>query len=286
MPDAVAALRTLCASRRLHVCPVVSDPLSTRLAAQAGLPCALLGGFGVSAIGYALPDAGLITFTDMLAHVRNAAAAAPGFPIVADGDTGYGNAMNVYRTVAEYARAGAAGILIEDQTWPKKCGHYGGVREVIPAAEARMKIRAAVDARTERDIVIVARTDARGAHGFDEAMARCRAFVEEGADIVFIEALQSIDEMRAFAAAFPVTWANMMPKSPVVPFAEMEAMGYRFVTYNVALAAAAQAMRTAFAALAGNDHDALPPLMPFDELTTLVGLGEYTRAEQRYRIAE
>jgi len=286
MPDAVATLRTLCGTRTLHVCPVVSDPLSTRLAAQAGLPCALLGGFGVSAIGYALPDAGLITFTDMLANVRNAVAAAPGFPIIADGDTGYGNAMNVFRTVSEYARAGAAGILIEDQVWPKKCGHYGGAREVIPAGEARMKIRAAVDARKERDIVIMARTDARGERGFDEAMARCRAFVEEGADIVFIEALQSVDEMRTFASAFPTTWANMMPKTPVVPFTDMQAMGYRFVTYNVVLAAAAQAMRTAFAALANNDHDALPPLMPFDELAALVGLNDYTAAEQRYRSAD
>ena len=188
--------------------------------------------------------------------------------------------------MAEYARAGAAGILIEDQVWPKKCGHYGGAREVIPAGEARMKIRAAVDARKERDIVIMARTDARGGRGFDEAMARCRAFVEEGADIVFIEALQSVDEMRTFASSFPTTLANMMPKTPVVPFDEMQSMGYRFVTYNVALAAAAQAMRTAFAALASGDHDALPPLMPFDELTTLVGLADYTRAEQRYRIAE
>lgn len=284
--DAVTTLRALCGSGELLVCPVVADPLSARLAARAGLSCALLGGFGVSAVGFALPDTGLITFTDMLEHVRNTARAVPGFPIIADGDTGYGNAMNVYRTVSEYARAGAAGILIEDQAWPKKCGHYGGDRAVISAAEARMKIRAAVDARKNGDIVVLARTDARASLGMDEALARCRAFVDEGADIVFIEALRSADEMRTFAASFPVTWANMMPKTPLVSYADMKAMGFRFVTYNVALPAAAAAMRDAFAALAANDMSRLPKTMPFDELTELVGLNDYVTMEEHYRLPE
>jgi len=284
--NAVAKLRALCGSGELLVCPVIADPLSARLAARAGLSCALLGGFGVSAVGFALPDTGLITFTDMLEHVSNTARAVPGFPIVADGDTGYGNAMNVYHTVTEYARAGAAGILIEDQVWPKKCGHYGGDRAVISRAEARMKIRAAVDARKNGDIVVLARTDARASLGMEEAMARCRDFVDEGADIVFIEALQSVSEMRSFAASFPVTWANMMPKTPLVPFADMKAMGFRFVTYNVALPAAAAAMQDAFAALAANDMSRLPKTMPFDELTELAGLNDYLTMEEHYRLPE
>lgn len=284
--DAVTTLRALCGSGELSVCPVIGDPLSARLAARAGLPCALLGGFGVSAVGFALPDTGLIGFAEMLEHVRNTSHAVPDFPIVADGDTGYGNAMNVYHTVTEYARAGAAGILIEDQVWPKKCGHYGGARAVIARDEARMKIRAAADARKNGDIVVLARTDARASLGLDEALARCRDFVDEGADIVFIEALQSAAEMQTFAASFPVTWANMMPKTPLVPFADMKTMGFRFVTYNVALPAAAAAMQDAFAALAAGDMSRLPKTMPFDELTDLVGLNDYLTMEEHYRLPD
>jgi 2-methylisocitrate lyase-like PEP mutase family enzyme len=141
--DATVKFRELLANDDLLLCPLVGDPLSARLAQRSGVPIALLGGFAVSAHRYALPDAGLITFTDVLDQIRNTCDAVPGFPIIADADTGYGNAMNVRRTVTEFAKAGAAALLIEDQLWPKKCGHYGGPREVIPRAEARMKMRAA-----------------------------------------------------------------------------------------------------------------------------------------------
>ena len=132
-------LRNLLASPEILVCPVVSDPLTARLCQEAGFPLALLGGFGIAAIGYGMPDAGLIDFTEVVTAVHNTCSANPGFPIIADGDTGYGNAMNVRRTVQEFARAGAAVILIEDQMWPKKCGHYGGKREVIPREEAQLE---------------------------------------------------------------------------------------------------------------------------------------------------
>ena len=126
MASAAARLRELLKGPDLLVCPVISDPLAARLVQQSGLPMALLGGFGIAAIRFAMPDTGLISFAEVLDQVRSTSTAVPGFPIVADGDTGYGNAMNVRRTVQEFARAGAAAILIEDQTWPKKCGHYGG----------------------------------------------------------------------------------------------------------------------------------------------------------------
>lgn len=273
----------------LVVCPVVNGPLSARLAQEAGFATSLLGGLGVAVERFALPDLGLITFSDMLDQLHNTCAAVPGFPVIADGDTGYGNALNVQRTVVEYARAGAAGILLEDQVWPKQCGHYTGRRAVVPAEEARMKIRAAVDARREScvDILIVARTDARSAIDLHEAMRRAKSFEEEGADIVFIEALETTEELRMFAGAVAIpTWANMMPKTPLLSRDDLQEMGFKVVTYNIALAATVQAVRAAFTALMKDDMTRLPPLASFDELAELVRLGTFKTAESRYAIPE
>jgi 2-methylisocitrate lyase-like PEP mutase family enzyme len=286
MPNAAGNLRMLLKGPDLLICPVIGDPLAARLVERAGLPLALLGGFGIAATRFALPDTGLITFTDVLDQIRNTCGAVPDFPIVADGDTGYGNAMNVRRTVQEFARAGAGAILIEDQVWPKKCGHYGGGRPVIPREEARMKIRAAIEARATggADILIMARTDARSSLGFEEAMARCRAFEEEGADIVFAEALETREELARFAGGFhAATWANMMPKTPVVDRAELKAMGFKVVTYNVLLHAAARAMSRALDALARDNSALMPELLSFAELTALVGLPQYDAMAERYR---
>jgi 2-methylisocitrate lyase-like PEP mutase family enzyme len=281
-----AMLRKLLAGPDLLVCPVVGDPLAARLVQQSGLPMVLLGGFGISAMRFGLPDTGLITFSDVLDQVRNTCQAVPDLPIMADGDTGYGNAMNVRRTVREFARAGAAAVFIEDQVWPKKCGHYSGGRQVIPREEARMKIRAAVQARDEggEDILIMARTDARSGLGFDEAMARCRAFQDEGADILFAEALETEAELEAFASGFKVaTWANMMPKTPAISRAKLRRMGFKVVTYNVLLPAAIYAMRDTLSALKADDMSRAPPQASFDEMTGLVGLPEYNALEERYR---
>ncbi|HUK60600.1 MAG TPA: isocitrate lyase/PEP mutase family protein [Stellaceae bacterium] len=287
MANAAQNLRKLLEGRDLLVCPVIGDPMQARLVERAGLPMALLGGFGIAAMRFALPDTGLISFTEVLDQVRNTCAAVPGFPVVADGDTGYGNAMNVRRTVAEFARAGAAAILIEDQVWPKKCGHYGGGRPVIPREEARMKIRAAVEARAAdgADILIMARTDARSSLGFEEAMARCHAFEEEGADIVFAEALETRAELERFAGGFrAATWANMMPKTPVVDRRELQAMGFKVVTYNVLMHAAARAVTQALGALAHDNPAEMPELLSFAELTALVGLPQYDAMAERYRV--
>jgi 2-methylisocitrate lyase-like PEP mutase family enzyme len=244
-----------------------------------------LGGFGIAAIGFGLPDTGLIDFTEVVTAVHNVCAANPGYPIIADGDTGYGNAMNVRRTVQEFARAGAAVILLEDQMWPKKCGHYGGKREVIPREEARMKIRAAVEARNEMgsDMLILSRTDARGAVNFDEAMARCEAFAAEGADIIFAEALETEAELREFGQRFKhPKLANMMPKTPVRSRSELKAMGFNIVTYNVAIHAMVAALQQTFKALKEDDMSKAAPLAAFDEVTRLVGLNDYMTLEQRY----
>ena len=279
-------LRSLLGGPEILVCPVVADPLSARLCQEAGFPLALLGGFGIAAIGFAMPDAGLIDFTEVVTALHNTCAANPGFPIIADGDTGYGNAMNVRRTVKEFARAGAAAILIEDQVWPKKCGHYGGKREVIAREEARLKIRAAVEARNEAgaDMLILGRTDARGAIGFDEAMGRCADFVAAGADIIFAEALETEAELEDFGRRFKhPKVANMMPKTPVKSRAELKAMGFDIVTYNVLIHAAVQAMQSTLKALKADDMASAPPLAGFDEVTRLVGLPDYMKLEQRYK---
>jgi 2-methylisocitrate lyase-like PEP mutase family enzyme len=279
-------LRSLLGGPEILVCPVIADPLSARLCQEAGFPLALLGGFGIAAIGFAMPDAGLIDFTEVVTALHNTCAANPGFPIIADGDTGYGNAMNVRRTVQEFARAGAAVILIEDQVWPKKCGHYGGKREVIPREEARLKIRAAVEARNEAgsDMMILGRTDARSAIGFDEAMGRCADFIAAGADIVFAEALETEAELKDFGRRFKhPKVANMMPKTPVRSRAELKAMGFDIVTYNVLIHAAVQAMQSTLKALKADDMASAPPLASFDEVTRLVGLPDYMTLEQRYK---
>src|SRR5258708_33327164 len=155
--------------------PGCYDALSAKLAAAAGFKVTFMSGFAVSAARLGLPDTGLISFAEMLDTLRSCCAAAGSVPLIGDGDTGYGNALNVQRTVTEYARAGAACIMIEDQVSPKKCGHTGG-KQVISREEARMKIRAAGDARADAGILIMARTDARGVPGFDDAVARCKDF--------------------------------------------------------------------------------------------------------------
>lgn len=280
-------LRDLLAQPELYVLNVCYDPLNVRLHREAGIPMAFMGGFGVAAGRFGLPDVGLITFNDMLDQARNICTANPGYPIIADGDTGYGNAMNVRRTVIEYARAGVACILIEDQVHPKKCGHITGPRTVIPRDEARMKIRAAVEARQDADILIFARTDARGGHGFEEALARAHDFEDEGADIVFIEALETEDEMARFAGEMEAaTWANMMPKTPVVDRKVLKEMGFRIVTYNTLLAASIKAQQQALEAMVAGDASKAPPEVNFNEMLSVVGLPQFTEMEMRYKLAE
>jgi 2-methylisocitrate lyase-like PEP mutase family enzyme len=283
MNHAAQNLRDLLAGPDVLIQPVVHDALSTRLTAQAGFPVALLGGLPVAAVQYGLPDVGYIGRAEIVETMRNISAAVPGYPIIADGDTGYGNAMSVRHTVREYARAGAACILIEDHVWPKKCGHYLGGRPVIPRDEARMKIRAAVEAAKEADILVLARTDARGSMGFEESLARLRMFEEEGAHILFAEALESVEEMRAVGGGFATpTVASMMPKTPVAARADLAAMGFKIIAYNVLLGAAIKAMQDTLAALKADKADNAPPRITMDQIAELAGLPEYNKLEGRY----
>ena len=208
---AAQRLHKVLAEPGIEIMPGCFDGISAKLVADAGFKVTFMSGFAVSAARLGLPDTGLISFAEMLDTLRNCCSAARDVPVIGDGDTGYGNAINVQRTVIEYARAGAAAVMIEDQVSPKKCGHTRG-KQVITRDEARMKIRAAVDVKRDLDILILARTDARAVHGFDEALARCRDFEAEGADIIFLEAPENEAEMTRFCEAMQKPcMANMVP---------------------------------------------------------------------------
>ena len=281
-------LRKLLTDPAIEVMPGCYDALSAKLVATAGYKVTFMSGFAVSAARLGLPDTGLISFAEMLDSVRSCVSGAGTIPLIADGDTGYGNALNVQRTVVEYARAGAAAVMIEDQVSPKKCGHTRG-KQVISRDEARLKIRAAVDARREADadILILARTDARAVHGFDEALNRCRDFEEEGADIIFFEAPETETEMRRFCEAMQKPcMANMVPggKTPILPPQDLQSVGYKLALYPVVLMSSAiTAVQAALAALKPNAKAPLPPSISFSELQQLVGFPDYWERETRYK---
>src|SRR5438105_10796446 len=195
-------LRELLAGPDMLVVPGAYDALSARLIAQAGFPAVYMTGFGTAASVLGQPDVGLLTMSEMVSRAAALAAVVGDRPLIADADTGYGNPINVRRTVREYERAGVAAIHIEDQVWPKKCGHMEG-KQVIPVDEMVQKIRAAVDARQDPDFVIISRTDANAVYGLEDALRRGRAYREAGADVIFIEAPRSIEEVARSARAFP-----------------------------------------------------------------------------------
>ena len=200
-PGGAARLRALLDSGQTIVAPGAFDSLSARLVEEAGFPAVYMTGFGTSAALIGRPDVGLLTMTEMVGHAGRIAACVD-IPVIADADTGYGNPLNVIRTVGAYEAAGVAGIHIEDQVAPKKCGHLEG-KQVIPAEEMVQKIRAAVEARTQPEFVIIARTDARAVEGLERALQRGRMYREAGADVLFIEALTSEAEAEEAARAFP-----------------------------------------------------------------------------------
>ncbi len=287
-------LRDLFARKEFLPMPGCFDGLSAKLVAAAGFPVGFMSGFAVSGARLGMPDTGLISVSEMLDTLRNCVAAAGDMPIIGDGDTGYGNALNVQRTVVEYARAGAAAVMIEDQVSPKKCGHTKG-KAVVSREEARMKIRAAVEARkdiqnTGHDILILARTDARATHDFDEALERCRLFEAEGADITFLEAPESEDEMRRYCAAMKKPcMANMVHggKTPILPGEQLGKLGYALAVYPiVTLSAAIAAMRTALEAIKPGTNTKLPPMVDFPEMQKIVGFPAYWEREAKYKAAE
>ncbi|MGE5154237.1 MAG: isocitrate lyase/PEP mutase family protein, partial [Bdellovibrio bacteriovorus] len=243
-------LRDLLAGGGLLTMPCCFDALSARLIQEAGFPLTFMSGFAVSATRLALPDTGLITLSEMLDQGRGICQAVS-IPVIGDGDTGHGNPMNVRRTLEQFARAGFAGVMIEDQVSPKRCGHTG-VKEVVSRPEALARIRAAVDVRDQgADILILARTDARSALGLDEAIWRMQAFADLGADILFLEAPRDESEMTRFCREVSgVRMVNMLEEgiTPILPPARLAGLGYQIAAYPLTLlASAVAAMREALA---------------------------------------
>lgn len=285
---AAAKLRALIDKPGIIALPGVFDALSARLAEQAGFNAAFMSGFAVSAARIGQPDTGLISYSEMVDQGRNMCAAAS-IPIVGDGDTGYGNAINVKRTVQGYAQAGFGCIMIEDQLAPKRCGHTRG-KQVVPFADAKQRIRAACDARDELranggDILIMARTDANATDGYDEAVRRCHAFVEAGADITFMEAPKDEAEMRRYCADVPgPKMANMVEQgsTPYLSSAVLEEIGYKFAVWPVALMlSGVRAMQAALAQIASGEQD-LSTRATFLELQAIVGFPAYYEDEKAY----
>jgi 2,3-dimethylmalate lyase len=282
-----ARLRELLNSGQMIVAPGAFDPLAARLVEEAGFAAVYMTGFGTSAALLGRPDVGLLTMTEM-ADSAGRIAACVDIPLIADADTGYGNPLNVIRTVGAYEAAGVAGLHIEDQVAPKKCGHMEG-KLVIGADEMAQKVKAAVDARTDPDFVIIARTDARAVEGLDSALDRARRYRDAGADVLFIEALVSEAEIEAAAAAFPgvpllFNWAEG-GKTPPVSLDRLTELGYRIVIFPIGtLLAATAAMRRVLKEIvtSGTPASLLGELPTFGEFTDFIGLPEVREIEQRY----
>ena len=284
MPSPADKLRVLLTGPDILVMPCCFDPLSVRLIEQAGFPLSFMSGFAVSAARLALPDTGLISYAEMLDQGRNICASVE-IPVIGDGDTGYGNPANVRRTVVGYATAGFAGIMIEDQLAPKRCGHTG-VKEVVERDEALRRVRAAAcDARDEgAEILVMARTDARTTHGLEEALWRIRAFTDLGADILFMEAPRNEAEMEAFCRCTPSPkLANMLEEgvTPILPPQRLAAMGYKIAAYPLTLLnCAVFAMREALEELKrGRTPERR---VDFATIREIVGFPEYERLLERY----
>ena len=280
-------LRTRLADGESVLMPGAWDALSARLAADAGFSTVFLSGYCVSGTQLALPDYGFLTQTEMAEQARRVTAANPGLDVVVDADTGYGNALNVIRTVELWEAAGAAGMFVEDQVWPKRCGHMAG-KEVVAVDDWLAKLRAAVDHRT--DLLVCARTDARAAIGLEEAIARAQAAVATGVDAVFVEAPESIEEMERIAEEVdaPILVANMVEagRTPLLTPTELTDLGYRLVVSPLtSLFSMVAAVRTSLEILAGEGslRDHLDRLVSFDDFTSIVGLEGVAETEARYR---
>ena len=279
-------LRELIAGPRIAVLPGAYDALTARLAERAGFAAVYLSGAGVSYTHLAQPDVGLVTLDEVLRRAE-AITAAVRIPVLADGDTGFGNAINARRTVRAYERAGLAGIQLEDQTFPKRCGHLDG-KEVIAAEEMAGKIAAAVDARSSDDFVVVARTDALATAGLDEALRRLRLYADAGADVLFADGPTTLEQLAAVPRALPrPVMANMVEggRTPLVSAGELERMGYRIAIFPnslVRLFARQGAKLLAALRTDGTTAGARGEMLTFDELNEMLGTADVLEAGRRF----
>ena len=272
---------------KILVAPGAHDALSARLVEAAGFPAVYLTGYGAAASLLGQPDVGLLTLSEMAYQARRFAEAV-NIPVIADGDTGFGNVVNVQRAVREYEAAGVAAIQLEDQVAPKKCGHMLG-REVVPAEEMVGKIQAAVAARRDKDFVILARTDARTNHGIEEAIRRGKLYEKAGADVLFIESPESEKEMKMITGSFQVpVLANMLEKgrTPLKSVSELQQIGYDLVIFCVASTyISAKAVMDYLQELkktGTTEHLIESKMLPFPDFNRFIGLDEIRAIEEKY----
>jgi len=281
-------LRELIDAPPILLLPGAHDALAAKIAEQAGFQAVTCGGYAASASLLGAPDVGQLSMSEM-AELYARLCDAVSIPVFADGDTGYGNTTNVARTVRAYERAGVAGLFIEDQVSPKRCGHMAGKR-VVPAAEMVGKLRAALDARLDGDLVVMARTDARAVEGIDAAIERAGLYLETGVDMIFVEAPQSVEEMRRICSEIEAPcFANYLEggRTPLLSAKELEAIGFAVVAYPVsATYAIARALQEVYAILKrdGDTESVRERMLEFDEFNRLVGLDDLRAQEDEYAV--
>lgn len=283
-PERRKALRALLARKQLLVVPGVTNAFVARQAEQAGFEALFVTGGGIANTLLGVPDVGLTTLTETVQLTRYIVAAVD-VPVIADADTGYGNHLNVLRTVRELEDAGVAGLVLEDQVSPKRCGHFDRKR-VLPAGEMVEKLVAASSARRDPGLVLVARTDALGAEGLDSTLDRARAYARAGADVIYVEAPRTVEEMAAIPPAVELPCLIDVVEggiTPLLPADELQAMGYRIALHaNFALRVASLAVERALASLreAGTSIGLLDQLLGFEERQAVVGLPEWERFDR------
>ncbi len=286
-PPGAPTLREQLAAGETVLAPGCYDGLGARLIEEAGFSAAYMTGFGSAAARLGQPDVGLLTLSEMVDNAHRIAQAVS-IPVIADADTGYGNALNVIRTVREYESAGVAAIHIEDQAMPKKCGHLDG-KVLVEAGEMVAKVSAAVEARRSEDFLIIARTDARAVEGLDGALERAARYRDAGADVLFIEAPQSVQEIETIARTFaevPLLFNYAEGgKTPAITYDVLRELGFNLVIFPLSiLLATTAAVRAVLARIKadGTPIQALPSLPAFDEFLDLIGLPEVRELEQRF----
>ena len=279
-------LRQMMTGNRIVVAPGAHDALTAKIIEQVGFSAVYMTGYGQAASHLGKPDVGLLTLTEMVARASNIVEAV-NVPVIADADTGFGNAVNVMRTLREYEKAGVAAIQLEDQVAPKKCGHMTG-RQVVSKEEMVGKIKAAADVRTDPDLMIIARTDARTVHGIGEALERAKAYEEAGADILFIESPESVEEMKQITTSFKVpVLANMVEggRTPFLPVQDLQGLGYDLVIFPTASTyLVTKALTRLMTVLkdTGTTASLIPEMITFEEFNDLIGLTKIREIESIY----
>lgn len=278
-------LKSLLNQKGIVVMPGCYDALSAKLIEREGLNVGFMSGFAVSSTKLGMPDAGLISFSEMAEQVRNICNVTS-IPIIFDGDTGYGNAVNVYRTVRGFADAGAAAVMIEDQKWPKKCGHTKG-KDVVEVDEANSRIKAAVDASkmNNKDILVMARTDAIATRGLDDAIKRMQKFSELGADILFVEAIKSKEDMKRVVKEVPGHhMINLIEdgETPLLEINELEDIGFKIAVFPLTLmSASVKTMQESLKNMKNKIYNT--HVSKFSDLRDIVGFNEYYEIEDKYK---